>query len=383
MSQGIKMFTNEFIEKSKSVHGDKYDYSKVNYVNTSTKVEIICKEHGVFLQAPSKHLRKQGCVICGGKIIKTRDEIINKFQIIHKNNYDYSLVEYIGNKKVVKIVCKEHGIFEQRVDHHQSGQGCDKCRIDKLKINKNLFLNRLEEIFPKHYSHDFEYFDFQQEIELNCLKTKELFKVIPKKFLLLKNCPCCVENKKKNKIELLKNKPRGLTTLLTQDEFLKKVKKVHNDMYDYNNTFYIKHKEKINVLCKKENHGVFSLSANHHLRGIGCPKCSISKGENKIMDFLLKNDIKHKIQKKFDKCINYSSLRFDFYLPDYNMCIEYDGKQHFEPIEWFGGIKGFEKNVKRDEIKNNFCKENNILLLRIPYWEYENIELILNDKLSI
>ena len=120
------------------------------------------------------------------------------------------------------------------------------------------------------------------------------------------------------------------------------------------------------------------------LYGYGCPKCNSSKGEKSISQWLDDNQIEYISQKKFDDCKDIRTLPFDFYLPDYNLCIEYDGEQHFKPVN-FGGIsdeeasQNYKTTVQHDQIKNEFCKNNNISLLRIPF--YENPHEILNNFL--
>ena len=120
--------------------------------------------------------------------------------------------------------------------------------------------------------------------------------------------------------------------------------------------------------------------------GQGCPACTFSKGEIKIGKILDENKIKYTTQKTFDDCVYKEKLRFDFYLPYYNILIEYDGEQHFRPVdfankglEW--ATKIFEYNQIKDKIKNDYCKDNNIRLIRIPYWEFNNIETILASEI--
>ena len=119
------------------------------------------------------------------------------------------------------------------------------------------------------------------------------------------------------------------------------------------------------------------------LSGCGCPKCNRSKGELKISLWLDKNNIFYEPQMRFDDCCDTKPLPFDFYIPALNVAIEYDGKQHFEPIEHFGGEESFEILQKHDAIKNEYCKNNGISLLRIPYYKYNNIEEELNNFLFI
>ena len=106
------MTTEEFILKAKKVHGDKYDYSQVNYVKTTIPVTIICPIHGPFTQRPVNHLRGKGCKYCGNAVKHTTEEFIEAARKVHGDKYDYSQVEYVNNKTKVKIICPIHGLFE-------------------------------------------------------------------------------------------------------------------------------------------------------------------------------------------------------------------------------------------------------------------------------
>ena len=114
-----------------------------------------------------------------------------------------------------------------------------------------------------------------------------------------------------------------------------------------------------------------------------CPKCNESKGEKRIAEILDKYNIKYEQEKWFDDCRNKKPLRFDFYLLDYNIPIEYQGIQHYEPIKAFGGKKAFKRRQKRDKIKQKYCQKNKIPLIAIPYTEFDNIETILQKKLNL
>jgi len=118
----------QFIAKAIKVHGNKYDYSKIYYENNKTKVGIICKTHGEFWQTPSHHInRKQGCQACSSTL-KTREQFINDAEQIHGKTYNYSKVEYINTRIKVEIVCWKHGPFLQRPrDHIHNKNGCPKC----------------------------------------------------------------------------------------------------------------------------------------------------------------------------------------------------------------------------------------------------------------
>ena len=126
-----KLTTKEFIAKAKAVHGDRYDYSKVEYVDSKTEVCIICSEHGEFWQKPKNHLSGYGCPICSGRKKMRTIDFINRAKSVHGDKYDYSKTEYKGNSEKVCIFCPEHGEFWQRANNHLKGVGCPKCGIIK------------------------------------------------------------------------------------------------------------------------------------------------------------------------------------------------------------------------------------------------------------
>ena len=295
-----RLTLEEFIEKARNIHGDKYDYSLVDYKNSTTKVKIICPIHGVFEQKPNIHLDGSGCIKCGGNIKLTTNEFIQKSRNIHGDKYNYDITIYNGHENKVKIICPIHGIFEQKANNHLYGADCFKCKGSKKK---------------------------------------------------------------------------------TSEDFILEANKIHNNKYDYSLVDYKNNKIKIKIICP--THGVFEQVPISHLRNIGCPFCNESKGELKINNFLLKNNILYNREKTFDGCIFKNKMKYDFYLIEYNICIEYDGVQHFKSRKHFGGEKMLLETQYRDKIKNEYCKNNNIRLVRIPYSEYDNIENILNKELKI
>ena len=126
--------TSSFVKKAKTIHGNKYDYSQINYIDSRTPVTIICKKHGRFEQVPSRHLSGKGCLKCGF-VRQGRDtsSFVKKAKTIHGNKYDYSQVNYINNRTPVTIICKKHGRFEQVPHHHLGGCGCYKCQVVVLR----------------------------------------------------------------------------------------------------------------------------------------------------------------------------------------------------------------------------------------------------------
>ena len=154
LSKKFSLTKEKFIGLAKEVHGDKYDYSKVEYINTHTKVCIICPIHGEFWQTPAMHLKGQGCRKCSGKKqslkqTMSREEFINKAKSIHGDKYDYSKVDYIDSRAKVCIICSKHGEFWQRPSDHLKGCGCPHCKESKLEYDIKLFLQENKIIFEE------------------------------------------------------------------------------------------------------------------------------------------------------------------------------------------------------------------------------------------
>jgi len=159
-----KLTTELFIERAVTKHGDKYDYCNTKYgKNGREKVEIICKEHGKFLQSPEMHLKGQGCPSCGkNKSVKSRthttDVFIEKANIIHNNFYDYSDSNYINSITKIKIICPKHGLFEQKAGCHLQGEGCYKCGVESHITTIEDFKTKAIEVHSHKYIYDNSYF---------------------------------------------------------------------------------------------------------------------------------------------------------------------------------------------------------------------------------
>lgn len=238
-----KLTTEEFIQRAKKVHGDKYDYSKSVYVNIDTKVIINCPEHGDFELSPNRHIYgKRGCKHCGW------------------------------------------------------------CKLSNSKSKSHT-------------------------------------------------------------------------------QFIAEVSGIHYNYYDYSKTIYTRANKHITIICPE--HGEFTQLANSHKQGRGCPNCNTSKGERKVAHTLDTLNIDYIQQHMFNDCKHKQRLAFDFYIPSYKICIEYDGEQHFKSIKAFGGDKTLKRVQMLDDIKNTYLKSNKISVLRIPYTDYDNIKSILTDTFSI
>ena len=367
-----KSTTEDFIKKANKIHNNKYDYSLVDYKDAKTKVKIICKEHGIFEQSPNTHLRNHGCPKCYGNDKKTIEEFIIESNKIHNNKYDYSLVEYRGNKRKVKIICKEHGIFEQSPIKHLKGQGCPICGQENRIISQTKTIDQFikESKIVHGDKYDYSLVDYKGSFDRVKIICKEhgIFEQQPSVHLSGHGCKKCANIITGNKL------------LSNTEDFIKKSIIVHNNFYGYNKTIYKNAISKVIITCPI--HGDFEQITNSHLLGCGCSNCQKSKGELKIKKYLEDNNFIYKEQYRFDDCKNLLPLPFDFYLPKYNLCIEYDGEQHFRKFRFEENDDELIIRQQRDKIKTKFCKNNKIKLLRIKYIDMKRIDKILNKYLK-
>ena len=280
------------------------------------------------------------------------EEFILKAKEVHGDKYDYSLAEYVHSKSKVNIICPKHGGFLQRPNDHLRGKGCSKCKSEKTsnncRSNKENFIKKAKEVHGDKYDYSLaEYVHSKSKVNIICPIHGDFIQK-PNCHLSGKGCPKC-----------------GGTEKINTEEFINKSKKIHGDVYDYSTVDYNKNNIKVKIICP--THGEFLQTPNNHLRGQGCPNCNTSKGEQLISNYLMEREIKFIPQKKFSTCKYVKQLPYDFCIPQLKMLIEYDGIQHFQPIETFGGKEAFEITLKKDFIKTQWAKKNGWRLIRFDY----------------
>lgn len=426
MSENIQSRMFEFIEKSIITHGDKYDYSKVEYVNSKTKVCIICnktdevtgEKHNEFWQVPYSHLSGANCPKCS-KHFMNQEIFIKRAHVIHNKKYDYSRVEYKAAKVKVNILCPEHGLFSQAPDGHLNGAGCPKCS-GVHRYNTNEWILKTKEIHGERY--DYSKVIYVKNSSKVCIICKEHgeFWQTPANHIKGKNCPKCSGH------------------FMDKSFFIDKSKEDYKDdigrpIYDYSLVDYKDSSTNVTIICHKidgvtgKEHGSFSKTPNKHLSGqgcpicgnesgglknrltneeflnkafhneyeylteyvtaktkihikckkcehkfwqeafshlsgCGCPICNESKLEKEVSIYLNELNIRHEKQKRFS-WLGKQSL--DFYLTDYNISIECQGIQHFESRDFFGGANELEKIIQRDNRKLVKCLTNNIGMIYV------------------
>lgn len=294
---------------------------------------------------------------------KTHDEFVESVKMINPN---IEIVgEYVNAKTKVLCRCLIDGYeWCATPDSILHGAGCPECGrkkvSKKLKKSNEKFLQEMQAINPNIMILD-KYVNDNTKVKCRCKVDGYEWLSKPNYLLGGHGCHRCSNAERYN-----------------TDSFVEKMSIVNSNIEILGE--YINSHTKIECRCLLCEHK-WSTSPNNLISGKGCPQCNTSKGEQRIKIFLEENKKEYILQYTFEDCRNINKLPFDFYLPDYNMCIEYDGQQHFESINHFGGKEKLNLRQLRDNIKTEYCQRNNIKLLRIPYWEFENIESILNKEL--
>lgn len=454
----MKNKTEDFIIRANKLHNNKYDYSKVNYINNHTKVCIICPIHGEFWQDPKSHLKKCGCPKCSTiknteKQRSNTEEFIEKAKKIHGTKYDYSKVKYVNAKTKVCIICPEHGEFWQTPNSHLRGSKCCKCKNiwDKRKnerLNTENFIKKCKNKFGDVYTYEkVKLINSKTNVIITCPKHGDV-EILPHNFIY-RGCPICNKEKyyilakeknekaqnEKNRIKLEKKIEKlNKKNEIKKEELIKKFREIHGDKYDYSKVVYVNSNTKICIICPI--HGEFHQLISNHLKGKGCKKCShIStslKNKSNTEEFIEKSKeihgtkydyskvnyinaktkvcvicpehgefwqipynhllmngcpecsrgkiskeyiLKRKLKEHF-KNINIvsekrfkwlSKQRIDIFFENYNIGVEYQGIQHFEPVSIFGGDKALKKQQKNDIKKNKMCEENGVKIFYFTY----------------
>lgn len=235
------------------------------------------------------------------------------------------------------------------------------------KHDKELFIEACKEVHGDKYNYQHvEYINSQSKVDIECSK-HGVFSITPNNHISQRTgCKLC---KKEEVLEA------------SMKEWLNECLSIHGSTYDYSLVSFRKQSDKVDILCSK--HGLFNQEARSHKRGSGCPKCKQSKGESSIVRFLELNCIFFEEQKTFKDCVSIKRLSYDFYIPSKNLLIEFQGKQHYQPIKRFGGVDKLHKQQIHDNIKRKYAKSNGYRLLEIPYTSINSIVTILTNNILI
>jgi hypothetical protein len=362
-----------YLSEFEKIHNNKWEY--LEFLTESIKgrnryfVLVKCKSHGIFKQRIDSHLKGAICKKCNTEKRNLYelgyDEFLKRSIEIHGNKYKYPEQKIKNFKSKVSIICSKHGEFKQIVHNHIINKnGCSKCgnevRGNILTKDEVDVINTLKEVYKNNDRIIFDniiYVNNYTPLEIVC-KIHGKFKILFDSAKKGQGCKYC--NKDKSILDAKLN-------------FLEQAKNVWGDIFDYSNIEFLTMNKSINIEYKGK---IYKQLPNNHLKGHS-PIKNKSNGEIKIENILIQKGIIYEKQKTFEGLTNKIKLRFDFYIPDKNLCIEYNGIQHYKPIDYLGGDVRFINQQENDNIKREFCRNNNISLLEISYLEFKKIDNLL------
>ena len=287
---------------------------------------------------------------------KTHEEYIQEVKQIYGDKYNYSKIKYLNNKAKIVIICQKHGEFQKRADSFLNGSECQKCFYeDKARMHKKdqvVFIEELQNLFGNKYDYSMvQYINAYTPIKIHC----------PEHGLMIKTPRTILQN------HMVCYKCNYMDT----KKFIEEANNIHDNKYDYNKTDFVWCHKKVIITCPK--HGDFYQEPRTHLANHGCPVCRMSFGEKALIKYFESNDIIFNYQKRICKDKKLFCV-FDFYLPSFDLYIEYDGNIHFKETPY-----NLEKIRYRDLKKDDYIISHNLKLLRIHYKDLDKIPIICKD----
>lgn len=306
-----------------------------------------------------------GCPFCSGKVRKDIDYLRKEVRQLVGDEYSV-IGNYINTHTKITFkhnVCGNE--FDMSPHNFLSGQRCPLCQHRSYKKTTEEFKEELFDLVGDEYTLEDEYINTRTKVNFRHRVCGKLWHTTPQEILQGYRCIHCYGN-----------------ALLSKEEFEKRVHKKHGYEYSILGK-YVNYSTKISVMHNKCGY-VWDVSPTSFIgKGSGCPKCNQSKGEKKIERFLLNNNIPYILQKRYDDLVGINNIPFsyDFFLPDYNLLIEYQGQQHEYAVEWFGGEKKFRRQQETDKSKRDYADIHNINLMEIWYYDFKKIDEILESRL--
>ena len=377
------------------------------YVDMYTKMDFRCSCGDIFStnwhEFNNKKFPKRQCNKCGrnkGKAIRQKVTCETIRAYLRENGYTCKLIsnEYVNCDSKLEFECECGNRFFSSWSNIKKMKGlCKEC---VTRIKSNIMIQKISEgsIASKTYDNHrhtatninvaYSYDYVQNKIDSVYGDNQFELLNVHDEYLTIRHISCGNElTIRKNHFLYDKqgckycNKEHRDFGALSQEEFLNRVSKYMNDFEFLSN--YVNQNQPVKIKHKKCGHIIYKSPLKIWDRGIYCPYCDGTKGEQYISSYLDAHNISYIPQYSFDDCVAKRKLSFDFYLPNRNICIEYQGQQHYHPVEIFGGQEAFDSQNKNDEIKRNYCKVNGIYLVEISYEDYHNIDYILDSYFNV
>lgn len=374
----MRRLTNEeFLNKLYSLKGN--DYTPLEeYVNAKTPIKVRCNKCGDVFETRAENLYNGGCLKCGYEMMKNKQRKTDKQfkkEVCDLVGDEYTFIDkYVNNTTKLKVKHNkcEH-CYEVTPRDFLSGRRCPNCKGKRISKSSRLsheeFMEKLNEVLEDDYVVLNEYKNAKTKLKVKHLKCGRVYEVSPYKLLNGNRCSHCVF------------KELGEKNSKKHTDFIKELTELYGEEYEVLSE-YINNRTKIKVKHNKCGF-IYEVTPDAMLRGNGCPRCKQSKGELKITRLLEEYKIKFKPQYKFSDCVYKDKLPYDFAILDNNdkivALIEYQGEQHYKPIDFFGGKDSFKEQVEKDNIKRDYAKSKNIPLIEIPFYTKDIKGVLINN----
>lgn len=372
---GRRKTQEEWDKEVYSLVEDEYKFLD-KYKNASTKLRVIHRNCGTLYKVdPNSFQQGRRCPICAEEKRRKRSKRTTneEWKEIVKNlvGDEYTFIEkYEDYKTPIKVRHNKCGrVYKVVPQEFKRGSRCWKCghkrTSEEQKITQEEFYNSVKEACGNDYTFLERYVNKYTPIKVRHNKCGTVYKVAPNDFSQGRRCKKC----------------HFRSRLKTQKEWNNQVEELGRGNYEFLESYKgdsikikVKHKE-----CGRE----FYTKPNSFILGRRCPYCILSKGETLVENYLLDNSLLYERQKKFSDLKDYFYLSYDFYIPKKEVLIEYQGRQHYYPISFFGGQESLSKQKIHDNMKRNYAKVNEFTLIEIPYTvtTAEEIKTILDNKL--
>lgn len=327
---GKRNTTEQFVEKARKKHGDRYDYSNVVYTHSMSLVVITCQQHGAFNIVASAHLSGKGCTVCGRNATKgTTEEFVAQSRALYGDRFDYTNTHYNTLRTKVTVRCRVHGPFSTLPFNHLRGNGgCRACSGNK-PLDTTSFKARIEKLHGDKYDlSKVVYTSARNRVVVGC-RVHGDYEVVASEFLKGSGCVKCVHAR----------------NTLTTEQFVEKAKAIHGELYDYSKVRYVYSDQKVEIICKE--HGGFLQTPSSHLMGNHCSACRsvVSRAETKWLDSL--GVAKHERQVRL-RMASGKLYSVDAYVKAKNMVYEFNGDY------WHGNPAKYDKDAVNEMSKVTF-----------------------------
>lgn len=372
---GRKRTQAEFVSDMKTINPNVEIIG--SYIDNRTHLAVKCLKHGIIWETiPQMLYLGGGCEQCRVEKISKAGRTTHEdfLKLVEAANPNVEILgKYMGRNKKIETLCKIHNIvWYPRPDSILDGRGCNECKKERqsksIAIPEEEILARIEKIAPtvKLVGH---YVNTTKRAKFQCSKCGHIWNPIVNTVLAGHGCPKCGFIKISEKLRL------------SNDEFIERLKIVNPTIKPLE--AYVTGRNSINVRCTLCGR-IWKSRPDRLLEGNGCAACTSSRGERSVRAALDELHVEYKQEHIFLDCRYKWPLRYDFFIPNLRIAIEFQGRQHYktDDCSWYKGEEGLAERQLRDQIKRDYCAAKNIRLVEIPYWEIKEVPNIIRQLIN-